>query len=179
MSHELRAPLKGIPGHAQILLQCDATEATMRRRLRAILSSAQHLRSMIHRILDLPKIEAGRIELERRPVELYSLPQHRVRLFDIEKSGCGARFSAQCSLGDHAVAVRDPQRFGRADAWAAVAMTRAAAGLGQIRRVKALVGQLSDPALQRTLLDVLGPGLREQDSEIVLKRLEQALGEAV
>jgi signal transduction histidine kinase/CheY-like chemotaxis protein len=111
MSHELRTPLNGILGYAQILLQRDGPDATVQRHLQAILSSGQHLLSMINRILDLSKIEAGRIELEPRPVDLPSLLQDLVRLFDIEKSKYGATFSAQFSLGNHSVAVLDPERF--------------------------------------------------------------------
>ena len=111
MSHELRTPLNGILGYAQILLQRDGADATARRHVQAILSSGQHLLSMINRILDLSKIEAGRIELEPRPVDLPSLLQDLVRLFDIEKSKYGASFAAEFSLGQHAVAVLDPERF--------------------------------------------------------------------
>ena len=111
MSHELRTPLNGILGYSQILLQREGTDATVRRHLQAILSSGQHLLNMINRILDLSKIEAGRIELEPRPVDLPSLLQDLVRLFDIEKSKYGASFAAEFSLGQHAVAVLDPERF--------------------------------------------------------------------
>jgi signal transduction histidine kinase/DNA-binding response OmpR family regulator len=111
MSHELRTPLNGILGYAQILLQRDGADPTVRRHIQAILSSGQHLLNMINRILDLSKIEAGRIELEPRPVDLPSLLQDLVRLFDIEKSKYGASFAAEFSLGQHAVAVLDPERF--------------------------------------------------------------------
>lgn len=111
MSHELRTPLNGILGYAQILLQRDGADLTVRRHLQAILSSGQHLLNMINRILDLSKIEAGRIELEPRPVDLSSLLQDLVRLFDIEKSKYGASFAAEFSLGPRAVAVLDPERF--------------------------------------------------------------------
>jgi signal transduction histidine kinase/DNA-binding response OmpR family regulator len=111
MSHELRTPLNGILGYAQILLQRDGAEPTVRRHIQAILSSGQHLLNMINRILDLSKIEAGRIELEPRPVDLPNLLQDLVRLFDIEKSKYGASFAAEFSLGQHAVAVLDPERF--------------------------------------------------------------------
>jgi signal transduction histidine kinase/CheY-like chemotaxis protein len=111
MSHELRTPLNGILGYAQILLQRDGADAAARRHVQAILSSGQHLLSMINRILDLSKIEAGRIELEPRPVDLPSLLQDLVRLFDIEKSKYGATFSAQFSLGNQSVAVLDAERF--------------------------------------------------------------------
>jgi signal transduction histidine kinase/DNA-binding NarL/FixJ family response regulator len=111
MSHELRTPLNGILGYAQILLQRDGADPAVRRHIQAILSSGQHLLNMINRILDLSKIEAGRIELEPRPVDLPSLLQDLVRLFDIEKSKYGASFAAEFSLGQQAVAVLDPERF--------------------------------------------------------------------
>jgi CheY-like chemotaxis protein len=111
MSHELRTPLNGILGYAQILLQRDGADATARRHVQAILSSGQHLLSMINRILDLSKIEAGRIELEPRPVDLPSLLQDLVRLFDVEKAKYGASFRADIALGNHSVVVLDPERF--------------------------------------------------------------------
>jgi CheY-like chemotaxis protein/anti-sigma regulatory factor (Ser/Thr protein kinase) len=70
------------------------------------------------------------------------------------------------------------EALGQPQARALVQDIRDAAELGQIRRVEALIGQISDTALQRTLLDALGAALKEQDSELVLKRLDEALGEA-
>jgi CheY-like chemotaxis protein len=69
------------------------------------------------------------------------------------------------------------EALGQPQARALVQDIRDAAELGQIRRVEALIGQISDTALQRTLLDALGAALKEQDSELVLKRLDEALGE--
>ena len=111
MSHELRTPLNGILGYSQILLNRPSADESSRRQLQSILSSGQHLLSMINRILDLSKIEAGRIELEPRPVDLPSLLQDLVRLFDVEKAKYGASFSADIALGSHSVVVLDPERF--------------------------------------------------------------------
>jgi signal transduction histidine kinase len=62
MSHELRTPLNGILGYAQILkrkrLDNDALNG-----LNVIQQSGQHLSTLINDILDLAKIEAGRLEL--------------------------------------------------------------------------------------------------------------------
>jgi len=63
MSHELRTPLNGILGYAQILSQ-DTTLATRQReRVDVINRSGEHLLSLINEVLDLSKIEAGKVEL--------------------------------------------------------------------------------------------------------------------
>jgi hypothetical protein len=111
MSHDLRTPLNGILGYAQILLQGRSLDEGGRRHVQGILSSGQHLLSLINRILDLSKIEAGKIELEPRAVDVASLLQDLVRLFDIEKVKHGANFRADIDLGAHRVVVVDPDRF--------------------------------------------------------------------
>src|SRR5947208_12200727 len=67
MSHELRTPLNAIIGFSEVLLQkifgdINAKQADY---LGDILSSGKHQLSLINDILDLSKVEAGRLELER------------------------------------------------------------------------------------------------------------------
>jgi signal transduction histidine kinase len=73
MSHELRTPLNAIIGFSDVLLEGMFGEMTDKQTeyLRDILASGQHLLSLINDILDLSKIEAGRMELE---VEDFHLP---------------------------------------------------------------------------------------------------------
>ncbi len=73
MSHELRTPLNGVIGYAQ-LLQSDARLAKdQRERLRIVHQSGEHLLRMINDVLDLAKIEAGKIELRPAPFALDEL----------------------------------------------------------------------------------------------------------
>ncbi|NNL49017.1 MAG: response regulator, partial [Acidimicrobiia bacterium] len=67
MSHELRTPLNGILGYAQILKRDDRLTDSQRSGLDTIESSGEHLLTLITDILDLSKIEAGKMEEE--PVE--------------------------------------------------------------------------------------------------------------
>ncbi len=66
MSHELRTPLNAIIGFSDVLLEgmFGETNEKQTEYLRDILASGQHLLSLINDILDLSKIEAGRMELE-------------------------------------------------------------------------------------------------------------------
>src|SRR5262249_38818442 len=66
MSHELRTPLNAILGFSEVLAERMFGEVNEKQAeyLRDILSSGRHLLSLINDILDLSKVEAGRLELE-------------------------------------------------------------------------------------------------------------------
>lgn len=65
MSHELRTPLNAILGYAQILLRDEQFTAAQRERIETIHRSGEHLLMLINDILDLAKIEAGKLQLNR------------------------------------------------------------------------------------------------------------------
>ncbi|MFO1227282.1 ATP-binding protein [Roseateles sp.] len=70
MSHELRTPLNAILGYAQILKMSEGLNLKQTAGLETIQSSGQHLLTLIVDILDLSRIEAGKVELFLGPVEL-------------------------------------------------------------------------------------------------------------
>ncbi len=63
VSHELRTPLNGILGFTQILRRDGALSDKQREAINVVHESADHLLALINDVLDLSKIEAGRIEL--------------------------------------------------------------------------------------------------------------------
>ena len=69
MSHEIRTPLNGVLGMAD-LLRGTPLSAEQRRYCEAIASSGRGLRDLLGDILDLSKIEAGKVELEREDFNL-------------------------------------------------------------------------------------------------------------
>jgi PAS domain S-box-containing protein len=82
MSHELRTPLNAILGSSEIL-QAQAFGPLNEKQLRYahnVEESGRHLLSLINDILDLSKVEAGKLELEIRPVSIESVCQTSLRL---------------------------------------------------------------------------------------------------
>jgi signal transduction histidine kinase/CheY-like chemotaxis protein len=72
VSHEIRTPLNGILGMAQ-LLQREVDEPQRRARVDIVAQSARHLQKLIGDLLDLSRIDAGRLRLEPRPVNLVDM----------------------------------------------------------------------------------------------------------
>jgi PAS domain S-box-containing protein len=73
MSHEIRTPLTAILGFAELLSDAPMDELQRQEALQSILRNGRHLLDVINDILDISKIEAGKLTLEPRPCSLPSL----------------------------------------------------------------------------------------------------------
>lgn len=79
MSHELRTPLNGIMGYAELLRE--STTGENQEFAGVILDSSEHLLDLVNSILDLAKIESGKMELVMRPEPLRTLIDRIVRTY--------------------------------------------------------------------------------------------------
>src|SRR6185436_14971343 len=70
MSHELRTPLNGVLGYAQLLQRDRSLNAVQREALEAIAKGGAHLLDLINDVLDLSRIEAGRLDIEAATTDL-------------------------------------------------------------------------------------------------------------
>lgn len=73
MSHELRTPMNAILGFAQLLELNAALDARCRGNVEEILKAGRHLLELINEVLDLARIESGRVSLSREPVACHML----------------------------------------------------------------------------------------------------------
>ena len=82
MSHELRTPLNAVIGFSEVLLERMFGDLNERQEeyLRDILNSGNHLLELLNEILDLSKVEAGRMELELSVFSLRGTIEHALAL---------------------------------------------------------------------------------------------------
>ena len=97
MSHEMRTPLNGVVGAAEMLAAKDLPHQE-RRLVDWLLASSRQLRSLIDNLLDLRKIEAGKIVIERSPLDLHVLMNRLAALFEPEAKRAHLRFTKSISV---------------------------------------------------------------------------------
>jgi len=73
MSHEIRTPLTAIIGFSESLLDSDQSITDRVDAVNTVIASGKHLLKIINDILDLSKVEADRLEIEKMPMDLFSI----------------------------------------------------------------------------------------------------------
>jgi signal transduction histidine kinase/CheY-like chemotaxis protein len=111
MSHELRTPLNGILGYAQVLLDDPRLEQDQRDQVRVLHGAGRHLLELVNGLLDLSKIEAGRMELDPRPLALRELLEGCVALLRTEVARKSIAFRMEVDPGLPAAVQADPTRL--------------------------------------------------------------------
>ena len=98
MSHEIRTPMTGIIGMAQLALACDL-HPLPRDYVRKIEVSARSLLGILNDILDLAKIEAGKLEIEQAPFNLHQLVHRVLNILEISAQNKGLSLSVDYAPG--------------------------------------------------------------------------------
>jgi PAS domain S-box-containing protein len=109
MSHEIRTPINGILGATSLLLSQELAVGT-RDYLETIRDSGRILLATINNILDVSKIEAGKLALERIPFSLPVLVEDTLRLFVAEAEGRGISLRGELAADLPAFWYGDPVR---------------------------------------------------------------------
>ncbi|WP_051509533.1 ATP-binding protein [Hylemonella gracilis] len=92
MTHELRTPLNSILGYAQILLRGNALKGGSREAVTTIQQSGQHMHALIDGLLDLARIEAGRLRLDPAPLPFQEFLSELARMVQPQAEGKGLAF---------------------------------------------------------------------------------------
>ena len=107
ISHELRTPMNGILGMAQLVLNSPLNEK-QRKQVNILYDSGKILLNIINELLDLGKIEAGKMELEAIPSDLLQTIKDAVNLLNVRAEEKGLNLAIQTQghlpqqvIGDH------------------------------------------------------------------------------
>ncbi len=97
LSHELRPPLNGILGYAQILLRDTQLSPHHKEQVKIMQQSGNYLIKLIEDILDLSKIEADALQLNPQSFSLAALLQETVHLFELRIQQKQLIFNYDCA----------------------------------------------------------------------------------
>jgi PAS domain S-box-containing protein len=97
MSHELRTPLNSILGFARLTKVLPGLTAEQKKNLDIITLSGGHLLNLINNVLDMSKIESGRMTLDVTPLDLYQLLQEMRSLLYVNAEERGLSFIVEQS----------------------------------------------------------------------------------
>jgi len=110
MSHEVRTPINGVLGLAHLLTETELLP-DQRRYVDGIVASADILLGVLGDVLDLSKIEAGRVDLILEPTDLRSLVSRVVGLFAGQAKEMGVQLTTEVDEGVPAMVRVDPTRL--------------------------------------------------------------------
>jgi PAS domain S-box-containing protein len=112
MSHEIRTPMNAILGFAEVLRRgYEDNEQERREYLDTIHSSGQHLLELINDILDLSKIESGKLEIEQSRCSPHQLLAETVSILSVKAEQKGLALEIRWDTAVPETILTDPTRF--------------------------------------------------------------------
>ena len=168
MSHEIRTPLNGVLGMAQAMAADPELTPTQRERLDVIHQSGESLLAILNDVLDLSKIEAGKLVLEEAEFELASLAKAVHATFQAIADAKGISFELSLDRAAQGVYIGDPVRV-RQILWNLVANALKFTEKGG---VKVRIGRTGDD-LSLTVFDS-GIGMTPSQLKSLFQKFQQA-----
>ncbi len=112
MSHEIRTPMNAILGFTDVLRRgMGKSEADRQKHLETIHASGEHLLQLINDVLDLSKVEAGRLEVERIPFAPHLLVQEVAKVLGVKAREKGIGLDVEFSGVIPETMTSDPTRL--------------------------------------------------------------------
>jgi len=111
MSHEIRTPMNAILGNTQLLMAEKLTATERQQYAGTILKSGNNLLNLLNDILDISKIEAGKLTLTPSVFNPYELIKELQLLFSESAQHKNLRLQADCSIAKKQLYIADHQRL--------------------------------------------------------------------
>jgi PAS domain S-box-containing protein len=163
MSHEIRTPMNAILGFTELLKRgYGKSEREARRHLDTIHSSGKHLLELINDILDLSKVEAGRMEVERIDCEPHQVLREVVRVLGVRAREKGVTLALEATGPVPAKIRSDPGRL-RQIVTNLIGNALKFTERGGVRVVMRLAGT---PAAPQLAVDVIDSGIGIPEDKI-------------
>lgn len=111
LSHELRTPLNTIMGYAQLLERDESLATKPRGQIAVMRRSAGHLSGLIDGLLDISKVEAGKLDLSRDEIAIKPFLKQIVDMFAVQASARGIAFDVEIARELPEIVASDEKRL--------------------------------------------------------------------
>ena len=173
MSHELRTPMSAILGFTDLLTDDDITVERRHEYLDIIARSGQHLLALITDVLDMSKIESGRIEITIQPVRLHQVADDVIELMRHAAEHKGLHLSLDVADDAPQVVLTDEKKL-REVMLNLLSNAIKATAAGEVRLI---IRVLTDPSTSGLCLSVdvsdTGIGIAPDDLEVTFEPFRQ------
>ncbi len=102
-SHDIRTPMNAIRGFAQMIAAHPGDEGLVRQTIAKVNQSSDTLMQLLNDVLELSRIESGKIQLEPAPLDLHRLMDNMQTMFQQDMQDAGINFRVQVQVEDGAV----------------------------------------------------------------------------
>ncbi|MGH7458998.1 MAG: ATP-binding response regulator [Longimicrobiaceae bacterium] len=169
MSHEIRTPINAVLGYNQLLAEGTMGQLSEKQRqaVTKVGRSANHLLELINDILDISKIEAGKIEIEPEPTELGMIVRDTATSVQLVAEEKGLDLAVEASAETRIET--DPARLRQI----VLNLLANAVKFTEEGSVTARVAK-EDKGWVRLVVEDTGPGIAPEDQERVFEEFEQA-----
>ncbi len=172
MSHEIRTPMNAIIGFTKVLLETPLTEK-QKEYLTTIKVSGDILIVLINDILDLAKVESGKMTFESSPFYLYSSISEVLQLFETKISEQNLELITEYDHSIPDVLVGDPVRLNQI----MLNLVGNAVKFTSKGHIKVSISKIKDDAEQVTIrfdISDTGVGIPESDQKNIFEKFQQA-----
>lgn len=167
MSHELRTPLNAILGFTELLMHSNTMKVKEKENLRTIENSGKHLLSLINEILELSKIEAGKIIICSIDFDLYNSLENINQMFSSRYEEKGIDFKVNISKNVPRYINCDEQRLRQ------IIINLLGNALKFTKKGNVSLNvEIKNECLYCEVVDT-GIGIEEKDKELIFKPFEQ------
>lgn len=113
MSHDIRTPMNAVTGYTKLALEEKDLPDKVRDYLEKIDFSGKHLMSLINDILDMSRIESGKVELEIAPADLHQILDEVLHIFYVQMESKGITYTVDYSHVQNRYVFCDKYRLNR------------------------------------------------------------------
>ena len=167
MSHELRTPLNAILGFAQLILKDTSLKTKQKENLETIYKSGKHLLNIISEILEVAKLQAGKIEITNHAFDLHSFFDNIKLIFENRAKAKGIDFSCDDYMLLPHYIINDEQRLRQ------ILFNLLSNAIKFTHKGNIHLGLKYEGQDLYCLVSDTGPGISETDMSIIFKPFEQ------